>query len=78
MSEDPIGGPLVLRHASKRSSGTWGPDDYDVISNGWAISNALARVPPTVLGRGHHRRGSDAGASLARLLRQPGRGQGEE
>ena len=24
-------GPLVLRHASKRSSGTWGPDDYDVI-----------------------------------------------
>jgi hypothetical protein len=27
----PLGGPLVLRHASKRSSGTWGPDDYDVI-----------------------------------------------
>jgi hypothetical protein len=26
---DPIGGPLVLRHASKRS--TWGPDDWDVI-----------------------------------------------
>jgi hypothetical protein len=23
--------PLVLRHANKRSSGTWGPDDYDVI-----------------------------------------------
>jgi len=21
----------VLRHATKRSSGTWGPDDYDVI-----------------------------------------------
>jgi hypothetical protein len=28
---EPIGGLLVLRHASKRSSGTWGPDDYDVI-----------------------------------------------
>ena|SRR5215211_4600623 len=29
--------PLTLRHASKRSSGTWGPggpDDYDVISDG--------------------------------------------
>ena len=23
--------PLVLRHASKRDSGTWGPDDYDVL-----------------------------------------------
>jgi hypothetical protein len=29
--EDLIGGPRVLRHASKRSSGKWGPDDYDVI-----------------------------------------------
>jgi hypothetical protein len=28
---DPIGGPLVLRHASKRCSGTWGPDDWDII-----------------------------------------------
>jgi hypothetical protein len=28
---EPLGGHLVLRHASKRSSGTWGPDDYDVI-----------------------------------------------
>jgi hypothetical protein len=28
---EPIGRPLILRHASKRSSGTWGPDDYDVI-----------------------------------------------
>jgi hypothetical protein len=26
-----LGGSLVLRHASKRSSGTWGQDDYDVI-----------------------------------------------
>jgi hypothetical protein len=33
VSEDPIGGQLVLRHASKRSSGTWGPDDYDVIDS---------------------------------------------
>jgi hypothetical protein len=31
--EEPIGGHLVLRHASKRSSGTWGPDDYDVIDS---------------------------------------------
>jgi hypothetical protein len=30
----PPGGPLVPRHASKRSSGTWGnPDDYDVIDS---------------------------------------------
>jgi hypothetical protein len=21
--------PLIVRHASKRSSGSWGPDDYD-------------------------------------------------
>ena len=26
-------GPLILRHASKRSSGTWGPDGYDVIDS---------------------------------------------
>ena len=45
MSEDPIGGPLVLRHASKRSSGTWGPDDYDVISNGWASGASRTRWP---------------------------------
>ena len=31
MSREAIGVPLVLRHASKRSSGTWSPDDYDVI-----------------------------------------------
>jgi len=30
---DPIGGPLVLRHARFRKSGTWGPDDYDVIDS---------------------------------------------
>jgi hypothetical protein len=34
MPIEAIGGPLVLRHASKRSSGTWGPDDYDVIHDG--------------------------------------------
>jgi hypothetical protein len=32
MSDEPE--PLVLRHASKRSSGTWGPDDYDVFQDG--------------------------------------------
>jgi hypothetical protein len=26
-----LSGPLVLRRASKRTSGIWGPDDYDVI-----------------------------------------------
>jgi hypothetical protein len=31
-SEEPTGGLLVLRHASKRSSGAWGPDDYDVFA----------------------------------------------
>src|SRR5215216_6256355 len=51
VSEDPIGGPLTLRHASKRSSGTWGPDDYDVI-------DGPARRPVMVLG--HHRRGGHA------------------
>ena len=44
-----IGGPLVLRHASKRSSETWGPDDYDVIQNGRGIGRIFkprAGVPP--------------------------------
>jgi hypothetical protein len=31
VSAESLRGQLVLRHASKRSSGTWGPDDYDVI-----------------------------------------------
>jgi hypothetical protein len=30
-SNEPTRSQLVLRHASKRSSGTWGPDDWDVI-----------------------------------------------
>ena len=34
MMTEPIGALLVVRHASKRTSGTWGPDDYDVIHNG--------------------------------------------
>jgi hypothetical protein len=34
VGEEPIGGPLVLRHASTRSPETWGPDDYDVIQGG--------------------------------------------
>jgi hypothetical protein len=37
VSDEPAGGPLVLRHASKRSSGTWGPDDYDVFAGDWDI-----------------------------------------
>jgi hypothetical protein len=47
---EPIGGQLVLRHASKRTSWTWGPDDYDVIdSSGRALGRifkARAGVPP--------------------------------
>jgi hypothetical protein len=41
---------LILRHASKRSSGTWGPDDYDVIdAQGRDIGRIFkpgAGVPP--------------------------------
>jgi hypothetical protein len=33
VSRGPIGGQLVLRHVSKRSFGTWGPDDYDVFGD---------------------------------------------
>jgi hypothetical protein len=49
VSDEPIGGPLVLRHASKRNSGTWGPDDYDVIQDGRDIGRIIkpgAGVPP--------------------------------
>jgi hypothetical protein len=38
-----------MRHASKRSSGTWGPDDYDVIHDGRDIGRIFkpkAGVPP--------------------------------
>jgi len=47
---EPLGGPLTLRHASKRISGTWGPDDYDVIDSRGRdigrISKPRAGVPP--------------------------------
>jgi hypothetical protein len=46
--EEPIGGTLVLRHASKRSSGSWRPDDYDVSSGDRGIGrifHAGAGVP---------------------------------
>src|SRR5829696_9866035 len=47
---EPLGVPLTLRHASKRSSGTWGPDDYDVIDSRGRdigrISKPRAGVPP--------------------------------
>lgn len=49
MSEAPIGGPLTLRHASKRSSGTWSPDDWDVMSGGRVVGRIFrpgAGVPP--------------------------------
>jgi hypothetical protein len=49
MVTEPPGGPLVLRHASKRKSGTWGPDDYDVIEDGRDIGRIFkpwAGVPP--------------------------------
>ncbi|MFL5085924.1 MAG: hypothetical protein ACJ8FP_14015 [Xanthobacteraceae bacterium] len=49
MSSEQIGAPLFLRHASKRKSGTWGPDDYDVIQDGRDIGRIFkprAGVPP--------------------------------
>ena len=42
---EPFGGYLVLRHARFRKSGTWGPDDYDVIdSRGREIGRIFRRV----------------------------------
>jgi hypothetical protein len=45
-----IGGQLVLRHASKRFSGTWEPEDWDVIDaegrDIGRIFKAGAGVPP--------------------------------
>jgi hypothetical protein len=49
LSEEPIGGRLILRHASKRVSGTWGPDNWDGIYNGRDIGrilNARHGIPP--------------------------------
>src|SRR5215211_3218712 len=79
---DPIGGPLVLRHASKRSSGTWGPDDYDVIGQPRArhrsnIQTARWRTARSSLGVGDHGRGGHAASDIARLLCHPRTGQGE-
>jgi len=31
---EPLGGRLVLRQTSNRSSGKWSPNDYDVMSGG--------------------------------------------
>lgn len=53
--QQPIGGLLVLRHASKRQGGPWGPDDYDVIdSTGRSIGRIYFRpgCRATALGRG--------------------------
>src|SRR5215211_6778312 len=45
---EPFGGYLVLRHAGFRKSGTWGPDDYDVIdSRGREIGRTFRRVGDT-------------------------------
>jgi hypothetical protein len=49
MAEKEVGGQLVLRHASKRSSGTWGPDDYAVFACDRDIGRIFkpsAGVPP--------------------------------
>jgi hypothetical protein len=50
VSSDPVGGPLVLRHASKRSSGTWGRDDYDVIQDGRDIGRIFKPKVWTITG----------------------------
>jgi hypothetical protein len=34
VSDQSPGGNLVLRHARFRTSGTWGPEDYDVLQDG--------------------------------------------
>ncbi len=44
-----IGDLLVLRHASKRPSGTWSDDDYDVMSGDRAVGRIFrpgAGAPP--------------------------------
>ena len=83
MAEKEVGKSLgdrpVLRHASKRKSGTWGPDDYDVIHDGRDIGRifkAGGGVPEdhpwmwTITGAERER-------TVARILCRPGRGQGE-
>ena len=34
---------LVLRHAGKRVSGTWGPDDYDVINGSGGVVGRILK-----------------------------------
>jgi hypothetical protein len=49
MGKEAVEAPLVVRHASKRSSGTWGPDDYDVIQDGRDIGRIFkpsTGIPP--------------------------------
>jgi len=36
--------PLVLRHASKRISGTWGPDDYDVLNASGGVVGRIMKA----------------------------------
>jgi hypothetical protein len=47
---EPPGGLLTLRHASKRSSGTWGSDDCHVIQAGRThfVDAGPARMLPPV------------------------------
>jgi len=45
MTDEPIGGPLVLRHWTKGRGGDfWKPDDYDVFSGDRKIGRILALV----------------------------------
>jgi len=50
LNAEPLGGQLVLCRASKRNSGAWGPDDYDVIDSQGReigrIAKPRAGVPP--------------------------------
>jgi len=43
-ASEPIDGPLIPRHASKRKSGTWGPDDWDVVCNGRDVGRILIAI----------------------------------
>jgi len=47
--DEPLGGTLSLHHGSTRSSGTFGPDDYDVMSGNRIIGRIFkprAGAPP--------------------------------
>ena len=65
-------------HASKRSSGTWRPDDYDVIHTAGTSGAFSSRGPvfhPITLGCDRSLGRRDAASSVARLLCHGGRGQ---